>query len=177
MAKGNNSAIISFRIDSDHLNSLKKEASRREISLNTLASQIFCSFVEWDMHAVEAGWLVLTKDVVKQLFDQADDKKIASMAKTAAKEVEYIFLLMRGTCSVDVFCSVLRNIARKSGFPMVEEEDPATHSRKFIIQHDMGKKWSLFYKIYYEEILNELKCKAAVEVTSNSIVVEIWNGC
>lgn len=171
MGKGN--STISFRIESEHLAILRKEAERRDISLNTLASQIFCSFVEWDIHAAEAGWLVLRKSIAKELFDLIEDAKLTEMAEAAAREAEGLFLIMSGTYDIDVFYSIMRNKARKSGFPLVEED--TEHGKKFITQHDMGRKWSLFFKTYYEEILHGFKCKAMVEATGNSLIVEVWN--
>ena len=42
------SGSVTFRFDNETLNQLRNEANQKRISLNTLASQIFQSHVEYD---------------------------------------------------------------------------------------------------------------------------------
>ena len=45
------SGSVTFRFDNETLNQLRNEGNEKRISLNTLASQIFQSHVEYDTYA------------------------------------------------------------------------------------------------------------------------------
>ena len=46
---------MTFRIEEDVLNKLRKESEHRETSLNTFVNQIFRLYVEWDMFESKVG--------------------------------------------------------------------------------------------------------------------------
>lgn len=52
---------VTFRFDNEILNKLGDEAGQKRISLNTLTSQIFQSYVEYDMCASRAGMISFPK--------------------------------------------------------------------------------------------------------------------
>jgi len=58
---------VTFRFDNEILNELRNEADQKRISLNTLASQIFQSYIEYDMYASRA-W----HDLVSQVLTGQD---------------------------------------------------------------------------------------------------------
>jgi hypothetical protein len=50
---------------------------------------------------------------------------------------------------------VVKPRAKSSGFPFVHE-DIGESAHKYVICHDMGKNWSLYFGIIFTRILEEL---------------------
>ena len=63
-------ATMTFRIDEQILNLLKKESERRDISLNILVNHILKQYAEWGMYACKAGMVPVAKPVVSALFNE-----------------------------------------------------------------------------------------------------------
>jgi len=163
---------VSLRIPTTILTGLKTAAEKEQISLNTLANQIFQNYLDWDMNAANAGWVVLQRDTIKPIFGALDEKIIPEIAIPAADSLADALLLMRGEHTLDAFYHILRYRIAKSNFYLTDLA-LENNARKLVIQHDMGKKWSLFFKVYYERVLNNLGYEAKADYTANSLVLTV----
>jgi hypothetical protein len=163
--------ISSFRINSKNLDKLKTQAKSNGVSLNTLVNEIFANYLHWDMTATKAGWVVVLSEVLKSLMNELDDKILYNIAIRTADSTKDVRLMMTGDDTVDGFLSILRNRLRKSGISYTESSE--NEMIKFIIHHNMGKKWSYFYKIQHERMLQNLRQSAELEFTDNSLIIHI----
>src|SRR5574338_392051 len=88
---------VSLRLDANTWNKLKTFAGKQKTSPNALVSQILDSYVEWDMNAVAAGWAVIPKPFLIELFKLIDsdkvEKTITALSVRMAKDMN---LYMRG---------------------------------------------------------------------------------
>jgi hypothetical protein len=78
---------------------------------------------------------------------------------------------MKGSLDLDSFASVLKERSKRAGFTLREFEDNGV--KKIILQHDMGLNWSIYSKIFYEKILNSLGYSGKIDVSENSLVIQI----
>ena len=62
------SESITFRLDSIILNKLRHEVQQKEISSNTLASQIIKQHAEWHSNAAKAGFISVRKGFLMKLI-------------------------------------------------------------------------------------------------------------
>lgn len=162
---------ITFRIDSQKLKVLRESADESQVSLNTLVNQILTSYIEWDMVAVRAGYAVMQKDILKEMFATTDDETLRKIATKSADASKDIMLVMTGNVSLDAFFSILRNRAKRSGFTYREYEEGKT--KKFIVQHEMGRNWSVFFKAHFERVINNAGYKTRIEYTDNTIIISV----
>lgn len=163
---------ISFRLDIRVLEQLRNESSHKEVSLNTLASQIFRQHTEWDNNAAKAGLIPFPKSLVTWVFEQLDEDKVRSAARYIAEtQIRDIILLLRKQYEFATFIDVIVSWFRVSHFPYTHTIKDTTHT--FVIQHDMGKK----YSIYFSELLNcvceDLASRPEIQMTANSIVFKV----
>lgn len=162
---------ITFRIDSQKLKTLREHADENQVSLNTLVNQILTGYIEWDMVAVKAGYATIQKDILREMFDAVDDETLKDVALKTADSSKDIMLIMTGQVSLDAFFSGLRNRAKRSGFAFREYEENGI--KKFILQHEMGRHWSMFFKIHCERIINNTGHKANTEYTDNTLITSV----
>lgn len=164
---------VTFRIPEKIIKKLDTYSKKKQISVNTLANQIFRNFIEWDSLAVDAGWMVFPKPALKELIDKTSEKELELIAKHKAEYHKDIRFLMLGTNDIEGFLAILRQKSQKSGFAFTEtkNENGRIH---FVIQHDLGEKWSYFNKILYVNMINDLGYKVNVETTKNTLVLDIY---
>ena len=106
------------------------------------------------------------------IIDNLDEPTIQKVANAVGKTVpKDMLLIMRGEIGVSQWVSVLRSRAKASGFSYQEEE--TTEKIKIITKHDMGYKWSIWFKAFYQSYFEELDCKVKFTLTDNTIVYEI----
>lgn len=165
---------VTFRIPENIIKKLNTYSKRKQISVNTLANQIFKNFVEWDFLAVEAGWMVFPKPSLKELIDNTSEKELERIAKHKVEYHKDIRFLMVGTNDLTGFLILLRQKSQRSGFPFTEtkSENGIIH---FVIQHDLGEKWSYFNKLFYTQMINDLGYKVNIETTKNTLVLDIYS--
>lgn len=166
-----NNESITFRISSSILEKLYSQAESQQTSLNTLVSQVLTNYADWDMTAIDAGWMVIPRDELGEIINHLDEKEVIAAATKSVERTRDIRLLMTNTNNIDAFLFILYHRSRKSGFHYKEYR--TEHNIRIVIQHEMGEKWSIFTKTLYEGILNDLGHAARVEYSGNSIVVNI----
>jgi predicted DNA binding CopG/RHH family protein len=162
---------ITFRIESRKLEALRNDAEEKQVSLNTLVNQILTNYIEWDMIAAKAGYVILQKDVLRELFGSTDAETLKRIAAHSVSSSKDTLLLMMGDYNLDVYLSLVKNRAKKSGFIYREYREEKT--RKIVIQHDMGRHWSVFFKEHTEQIIHAIGYKARVDYTDNAIVINV----
>lgn len=163
--------ISSFRINSKTLEKLREHAENQGFTLNALVNRIFTDYLNWDITATKAGWVVVLSEVVKGLMDEMDEKTLHKVATSTADSTGDVRLIMTGDNTVEGFFSILRARLKKSGINYVESH--GSGMTKFIIHHNMGRKWSYFYKIQHERMLQNLGQPAELEYTDNSLIIDV----
>ena len=162
---------FTFRLLSSTLSKLKRHAEEEQISVNTLANRIFTNYIEWDMISSKAGWAVWEKHVLKELIEELDEESIIKIATRTADSTKNMRLLMTGSDDIEGFFLILRNRANRSGFTY--QEHKTNGITKFVLQHNLGKKCSLFFKSHYEQILNDLGYTAEFDYTNNILIINL----
>ena len=162
---------ISLRLPGPNLDKLKKEAKNEGLTMNTLVNQILAEYLQWDITASKAGWVVVLADVLKRLMNELDEKTLYKIAVATADSSKDVRLMMTGDDTVDGFFSILRNRLRKSGISYIESSEKGMI--KFIIHHNMGKKWSFFYKTQHERMLQNLGQIGTLDFTENTLIITV----
>ena len=86
----------------------------------------------------------------------------------AKKDFVDIGLLLKGEFTLTSFVSILENWSRISSIPYKHEVNNDIHD--FIIQHDMGRRFSILIKELYRYILEEMFEKSDFTVTDNTVM-------
>jgi hypothetical protein len=148
------SKTASFRIDSGILDELQQEAELKQVSLNTLANQIFKEYVEWYASAPKAGYVTVRKSLIVKMLNDLTEDQILDYAKITAKDSRDINLLLTGEYTLSSALKVIEHKIRISGYRYRREIKGDIQN--YIIQHDLGLKWSMYlgalFKAEFEEI-------------------------
>ena len=163
---------MTFRVKKETLDKLRLYASEKNSTINSVVNQFLTQVFEWDLLAAKAGWVPIPKNALVNILDKIDEKTILELAEINGKTIPDDFLLaMKGRQSIEDLLEINKNRAFSAGFGYSEilEND----FLKIIIQHDMGMKWSKYFKTYYDTAFKSLGCKAEFEITENILVYRI----
>lgn len=163
---------VSFRLDSAMLDKLRDESTQKQVSFNTLASQIFRQHVEWDINAAKAGLLPFPKALVSWMIDTLDDEQVRKAARYIAEtQIKDIILLLRREYEFATFIDVFISWFKVSQFPYHHTVEDTVHT--FVMQHDMGKKYSLYFGELLTLICEELASRPEIRMTPNTIIFKV----
>lgn len=162
---------VTFRLPSDNLEKLCKEAETRQISVNTLVNQIVNEHLDWHLYAAQAKLYYVPKPFISRVLEKFTEQQLSELAEASAKkDFVDIGLLLRGEFTMSSFLSILENWSRISDIPYRAEE--IENTQKIIIEHNMGSKYSYLFKEIYRLLLeNSFKTKADFDITDNTIVL------
>jgi hypothetical protein len=139
------SESVTLRLDKDILDKLRKEAKDKQVSLNVLVGQIALQHLDWHAYASKAGFLAVTRGTVQKMLEKITEKDVVEVGEYVAKKESKEFITMlRNDYSVTSALQVLDTWLKIVGYSYRHEVRGSEHS--YIIQHEMGKKWSLYLK-------------------------------
>jgi hypothetical protein len=177
-AKDNES--ITFRLDATVLARLREEASQKDISVNTLVSQIAKDHVSWHSIAPKAGFISVRKALITKLLERYSDEEIgknaAIIAKTMTKD---LFLLLRHEYNLHTGLDILDTWLKMSGYNYShikkQQADDVGVFHSFVVQHDMGTKWSMYLVELFKIVASEFGISDyQFDLTPNTLAFRIW---
>lgn len=165
------SEVITFRIDKELINRLKQDANERETSLNALINQILRRYIEWELYEKKLGMISLPKQLVKELCNLLPNEEIIKIGERMGKNMlADIIMFMKGKIDQDTFLSWLDARLKHSSLEVNHCFEDNLHT--IIIKHDLGEKWSLYHKVVFEFIFQELLDKK-VDIEYNENVLKL----
>jgi hypothetical protein len=174
---GNNntrySENISFRIPKVLLDQLRQEAKENKITLNTLVNQIVDSYVNFTSNASKAGMIPIHRLCLITLLEGYNEEQVKEIAKRFVKAIcVETPLLLRGKYDFEAVLESHRSWLKASGFQYRYSKDAEKNRHTFIVEHYMGRKFSLFAaeysRLYFEPVVRK---EVESSFTDNSIMV------
>jgi hypothetical protein len=164
------SVNATFRINGQVMKRLRKEAERKQISLNAYINQVLYQYVDWDLFESRIGMMPFPKSVLTTIFANLGADEITKLATGIGKNTAIeMAIFARGKFNADAFVSWIETRMKNSGCEVVDRttEDGA---QNIIIKHDLGKNWSLYMKTLIESALKEAFGIAPNTFVSDSLV-------
>lgn len=166
------SDVISLRINHDVAETLKEEARFDRISLNVLANNILQNYVKWEKDARQAGFIPVTKDLLTALLQRIDDKEITEIVNQTKNISKAQIIFMEKRYDLWSVLDWLEVRCKVSGFS--EKKFYQNDRLTYMIQHDLGWKWSLYFKTLVESVLEGLvKEKIDFDVSTSMVIFHI----
>lgn len=163
------SGSVTLRFGADMLDDLRKESEHKRISLNTLATQIFKAHTEYGSLSARAGMVSFHKSLLIRMMDRLTEDEIHKLSEYIAKnEMKDTVLLMKKRYDPSAFIDFIESWARVSGFEY--RHDIVDRTNSFVIQHDMGKRWSIYIADILKFVFSDIGAKwAHFESTDNTV--------
>lgn len=131
-------------------------------------------YIKWDSMSTKAGFIPVTKGLMKELLDKVPEKEVAEIAQRVERlEFADIAIMFRNEFNLESFFDVIETRARVSGFPYRYSVKGKLHS--ITIQHDLGSKWSTYLSARYRAALEDLGVSSfKFRTAPNTIQFEVF---
>jgi len=106
-------------------------------------------------------------------MEKVDENEIVKIAKYVAKTTtKDILLLLRNEYTLASALDVIETWIQISGYSFTHEVNDGIHH--FVVEHHMGRKWSLLLSNLYRTVFEELSPKKPeFDITDNTLVFKI----
>jgi hypothetical protein len=167
---------ITYRLPERVVEELETEANQKNISQNVLVKQILEKYVEWERFTQNIGMIPVPKSIVSMLGEQMVGKDIDKILSTLGPLIKESVLFMKGKYDMKRCIEALEDYMKASGMKSDHRIEGDQHH--FIIQHDLGMKWSLFTEQLLKEIFHEFEPEKNVraETTDKTVIITIGLG-
>lgn len=165
----NKNYVMSLRIDHDIVEALKEQARVDRVSLNVIVNNVLRNHVDWERDAKKAGFIPITKDMLLSVLHKLTDEDVVGIVEQGKDIIKAQIIYMEKIYDLPSFLHWLQNRCRASGFSAKEfyQNDILI----CIIQHELGWKWSLYFKTLIKTVLGDL-AKGKVDFdTSPSMLI------
>jgi hypothetical protein len=167
------SESLTLRIDKGLLDKLRKESEQKMVSINSLTNQIIKSYIKWYSPAQRAGIMFVPKCLLIPLINNLAEYQILNIADEFRKSgYEETLLMMSKEYSLPVILDLFDSWLNVSN--MQFDRESSENSLTYIINHGMGKKWSLFLEKVFWYIVKDLEITGATfDVTDGTVTFKI----
>jgi hypothetical protein len=167
---------VTYRLPLHIVEELETEAMNRNISQNVLAKQILGKFISWDRFADKIGMIPVPRKILEDLGSKMEAKDINTIINTIKPIITNNVMFIKGKYDLKRCIETLEDYMKASGINSDHRVDGSLHH--FVIQHELGFKWSLFtaqlLKEIFHEFLPEQNVKA--QTTESTVIVTIALG-
>lgn len=167
---------ITYRLPAKLVEDLETEANQKEISQNVLVKQILEKYTQWDKFANIIGMIPVPKDVLKTLGEEMQGDEINKIINVILPLIKDWVLFMKGNYDLKRAIESLEDYMRASGMTSDHRVEGGVHH--FIIQHNLGMRWSLFTEQLLKHIFHQFMPQATMScrTTPNTTIASIALG-
>jgi len=164
---------LTLRIDKGLIDKLRKESEQKMVSINSLTNQIIKSYIKWYSPAQRAGIMFVPKCLLIPLINTLAEYQILNIADEFRKSgYEETLLMMSKEYSLPVILDLFDSWLIVSN--MQFDRESSENSLTYIINHGMGKKWSLFLEKVFWYMVKDLDLTGATfDVTDGTVTFKI----
>ena len=167
---------ITYRLPEKIVEELETESMEKNISQNVLVKQILEKYVNWDRFAEKIGMIPVPTNILQQLGKEMAGKEIDSILKVMLPMIKESVLFMKGKYDLKRCIETLEDYMRASGMKSDHRVEGEIHH--FIIQHELGMKWSLFTEKLFRELFHEFQPEMNLnfQTTEKTVIVTVALG-
>ena len=166
---------ITYRLPAKLVEELETEANQKEISQNVLVKQILEKYTQWDKFADVKGMVPIPKDILKTLGEEMEGDEINKIIDVILPLLKDWIMFMKGNYDLKRAIESLEDYMRASGMTSDHRIEGGVHH--FIIQHNLGMRWSLFTEQLLKRIFHQflpdttMGCRTTPNTTIASIAL------
>jgi hypothetical protein len=172
----NGSSSITLRFRNEVLNKLRHEAAQKRVNINTLSAQVIADHVEYGSYASTSGMVSFPKSLLIMMMGRLSEDEVENLSEHIARnEFKDLTLLLKGEYNLSSFLDTIESWLRISNFQYSYHITDNNSNHKFVIQHDMGKRWSLYFEKLFSHVFSTftLASKLKFEITDNIVAFTI----
>jgi hypothetical protein len=167
---------ITYRLPAKIVEELETEAAQKNISHNVLVKQILEKYTRWDRFADKIGIIPIPKSILEELGKEMSGADINRIINAIVPLIKESVLFIKGAYDLKRCIETLEDYMRASSMKSDHRIEGGMHH--FIIQHELGLKWSFFTEQLFKEIFHEFVPNKTLKVqtTEKTVIASIELG-
>ena len=167
---------ITYRLTEHLVEELETEAMEQNISQNVLVKQILGKYIEWYRFSEKIGMIPVPKKLLQSLGDNLDGTDIDAIIDLIFPIIKDNVMFMKGGYDLRRCIETLEDYMKASGMKSDHRVEGALHH--FIIQHDLGTKWSVFTEQLLAQIFHSFlpDQKLKFQTTDTTVILTVALG-
>lgn len=141
---------ITYRLPEKLVHELETESTQKGISQNVLVRQILDKYIQWDKFSNKIGMIPVPKEILESLGGELDGQDIDEIINLIFPMIKDSVMFVKGGYDLKRCIEMLEDYMKVSGMNSDHRVEGNVHS--FLIQHDLGMKWSVFT----EQLLSQI---------------------
>ena len=164
---------ISYRLPSKLLDDLETEAREKNISQNVLVKQILMKYVRWERIAQKMGIIPVPQKILESLGGDMSHKDVLKIIDVLFITIKDSVMLMKSGYDLKRTIETLEDYMRSSGMESDHRIEGEHHH--FIIQHKMGKQWSVLTELLLRRVFTEFEKEnnLTFQTTESTVIATI----
>ncbi len=164
---------ITYRLPETLINELDGEAKQKKISQNVLVRQILEKYIQWDRYSSKMGMIPVPKEILQTLGDSLDGQDIDKIINVLFPVIKNTVMFIKGGFDLERCIETLEEYMRTSGMNSDHRVNGNLHS--FIIQHDLGIKWSVFTEQLLTQIFRNFASDKDLkfQTTDSTVILKV----
>ncbi|MGI9567014.1 MAG: hypothetical protein ACR2LL_08385 [Nitrosopumilus sp.] len=167
---------ITYRLPEKLVTELETEATQRSISQNVLVKQILEKYVQWDRFSNKIGMIPVPKGILESLGEELDGKDIDEIITLMFPMIKDTVLFIKGGFDLKRCIETLEDYMRASGMNSDHRVEGDVHI--FLIQHDLGMKWSVFTEQLLSQVFRTFlpEKELKFQTTNTTVILSVALG-
>lgn len=158
---------ITFQLDKANIAKLRQLSKSESISSDMLIDQMLVQYLSHRTSSTIYDYIPIRKILLIRLLKKFTEQEVTSMAKSLATiSTKKIIIRLRQEFNVMSSVDVVEALIRLSSHKYRHEVNYGIH--QFVIQHNLGKKWSLYLYEIYSSVLRQFRFKKVNIVADNN---------
>ena len=175
-SKKESTRSITYRLPEKLVSELETESIQRGISQNVLVRQILEKYVRWDRFSSKIGMIPVPKGILEALGGELDEKDIDEIITLMFPMIRDTVLFIKGGYDLKRCVETLEDYMRASGMNSDHRVEGDMHT--FLIQHDLGFKWSVFTEQLLSQVFHNFlpEKELTFQTTDNTVILSVSLG-
>jgi len=167
---------ITYRLPETLISELDNESRQKKISQNVLVKQILEKYIQWDRYSAKMGMIPVPKEILQSLGDDLDGQDIDAIINILFPIIKNTVMFIKGGFDLERCIETLEDYMRTSGMNSDHRVDGNLHS--FIIQHELGIKWSVFTEQLLTQIFRNFASDKDLkfQTTDSTVILKVSLG-
>ena len=172
-AKKEKTRSITYRLPAKIVEELESEAMEKNISQNVLVKQILDRYVQWDRFGDKIGIVPVPKKILDVLGKDMQGEDIEGIISALIPTIKDSVMFMKGKYDLKRCIETFEDYMKASGMKSDHRIEGDVH--QFIVQHELGLKWSFFTERLLKEIFHtfEPEKNMIFQTTENTVIASI----
>ena len=164
---------MSLRVSESAYKALQEDAKKQNVSINTLANQLFQAYAEHDRYLKKYGLLKVISPLYTQLLNAASDEAVVEAGKVLGPgALPSVIISMKGELTVPGILDWLKRMGTYSGLTDYSE---ISHGGKISVtmSQSFGPKGSVLLASYLDSLFKTAGKQIKITQLRDSVTFEV----